>query len=80
MAGARCQAFARCQHTQAAGAPLEVVQQNSGHPSLDTTTRYVTTEAARRMAAMQAVWDTGKGDRSPAPNPATFPFLRSLHV
>lgn len=26
------------------------------------TTRYVTTEAARRMEAMQAVWDAGKGD------------------
>ncbi|EHP44237.1 putative integrase/recombinase protein [Cupriavidus basilensis OR16] len=43
-------------------APLEVVQQNARHASLDTTTRYVTTEAARRMEAMQAVWDAGKGD------------------
>ncbi|MBY4898627.1 tyrosine-type recombinase/integrase [Cupriavidus sp. AU9028] len=43
-------------HALAAGAPLEVVQQNAGHASLDTTTRYVTTEKARRMAAMHAVW------------------------
>ncbi|WP_416047486.1 phage integrase family protein [Cupriavidus basilensis] len=49
-------------HALAAGAPLEVVQQNAGHASLDTTTRYVTTEAARRMEAMQAVWDAGRGD------------------
>lgn len=49
-------------HSLAAGAPLEVVQQNAGRASLDTTTRYATTEAARRMAAMQAVGDTGKGD------------------
>ncbi|EHP40346.1 putative integrase/recombinase protein [Cupriavidus basilensis OR16] len=47
-------------HALAAGAPLEVVQQNAGHASLDTTTRYVTTEAARRMEAMQAVWNAGK--------------------
>ena len=32
---------------------------NSGHASLDTTARYVTTEAARRMAAMLAVWGAG---------------------
>ncbi|MGO4157029.1 tyrosine-type recombinase/integrase [Cupriavidus sp. YAF13] len=49
-------------HALAAGAPLEVVQQNAGHASLDTTTRYVTTEAARRMAATQAVWNAGNDD------------------
>lgn len=43
-------------HALAAGAPLEVVQQNAGHASLDTTTRYVTTEEAKRMAAMQKIW------------------------
>ncbi|QYY33747.1 site-specific integrase (plasmid) [Cupriavidus pinatubonensis] len=43
-------------HALAAGAPLEVVQQNAGHASLDTTTRYVTTEEARRMAAMKQFW------------------------
>ena len=32
---------------------------NAGHASLDTTARYVTTEAARRMAAMLAVWGAG---------------------
>ncbi|MDF3839729.1 site-specific integrase [Cupriavidus basilensis] len=46
----------------AAGAPLEVVLQNAGHASLDTTTRYATTEAARRMEAMQAVWGAGNDD------------------
>ncbi|MDF3837588.1 hypothetical protein P3W85_32270 [Cupriavidus basilensis] len=44
----------------AANSPLDA--QNAGHASLDTTTRYVTTEAARRMEAMQAVWDAGRGD------------------
>jgi integrase len=43
-------------HALAAGAPIEVVQQNAGHASLDTTTRYVTTEDARRMKAMQELW------------------------
>ncbi|MDF3883940.1 phage integrase family protein [Cupriavidus basilensis] len=43
-------------HALAAGAPLEAVRQNAGHASLDTTTRYVTTEEARRMAAMKAFW------------------------
>ncbi|MDF3835197.1 hypothetical protein P3W85_19845 [Cupriavidus basilensis] len=41
---------------------LELVQQNGGHASHDTTRRYVTTEAARRMEAMRAVWSPGKGD------------------
>ncbi len=39
-------------HALADGAPLEVVQENAGHASL-ATTRYVTTEVARRMEAMQ---------------------------
>ncbi|AOY97686.1 integrase (plasmid) [Cupriavidus sp. USMAA2-4] len=43
-------------HALAAGAPLEAVKQNAGHASLDTTTRYVTTEDARRMAAMRRLW------------------------
>ncbi|WP_432263425.1 phage integrase family protein [Cupriavidus sp. TMH.W2] len=45
-------------HALAAGAPLEVVQQNAGHASLDTTTRYVTTEEARRMAVMKKFWSS----------------------
>ncbi len=40
-------------HALAAGTPLEAVKQNAGHASLNTTTRYVTTEDARRMAAMK---------------------------
>lgn len=52
----------RISHALATGAPLKMVQQIAGHASLDTTTRYVTTEAARRMEAMQAVWDAGKSE------------------
>ncbi|ODV43794.1 hypothetical protein AWV79_14225 [Cupriavidus sp. UYMMa02A] len=44
-------------HALAAGVPLEAVQQNAGHASLDTTTRYVTTEDARRRAAMKQLWN-----------------------
>lgn len=40
-------------HALARGAPLEVVQQNAGHASLATTTQYVHTEDARRMAVIQ---------------------------
>lgn len=40
-------------HALAAGVPLQVAQQNAGHDSLDTTTVYVTTEDARRIAAMR---------------------------
>lgn len=43
-------------HSLAAGTPVEVVQQNAGHSSLDTTTRYVTTEEARRLEAMMGFW------------------------
>ncbi|MGO4156983.1 hypothetical protein AB4061_28800 [Cupriavidus sp. YAF13] len=49
-------------HALAAGVPIEVMQQNAGHGSLATTSRYVTTEDARRMEAMQAVWDAGNDD------------------
>lgn len=45
-------------HALAAGVPLQVAQQNAGHDSLDTTTVYVTTEDARRMAAMRSFFGT----------------------
>lgn len=43
-------------HALDAGVPVEVVQQNVGHASLDTTTRYVRTEQARRQVMMQKLW------------------------
>jgi site-specific recombinase XerD len=44
-------------HAVAAGTPLEVLQQNLGHASLNTTTIYVTSERRRRMKAQQAFWE-----------------------
>jgi AcrR family transcriptional regulator len=43
-------------HAVGAGMPLDVVQQNMGHASLDTTTGYTTSEERRRMKAAQAAW------------------------
>ncbi|MGY2491299.1 phage integrase family protein [Cupriavidus sp. CP313] len=43
-------------HALAAGVPVEVVQQNVGHASLDTTTCYVRTEHARRQSLMERLW------------------------
>ncbi|WP_432261777.1 tyrosine-type recombinase/integrase [Cupriavidus sp. TMH.W2] len=43
-------------HALEAGVPIEVVQQNVGHVSLDTTTRYVHTEQARRHVLMRKLW------------------------
>ncbi|WP_225934825.1 tyrosine-type recombinase/integrase [Cupriavidus sp. EM10] len=43
-------------HALAAGVPVQMVQQNLGHRSLATTTRYVRTEAAARRAAMAHFW------------------------
>ena len=43
-------------HAIAAGMPIEIAQQNLGHASLATTTIYVTTEAKRRMRAVQSFW------------------------
>jgi site-specific recombinase XerD len=40
----------------AAGMPLDVVQQNMGHASLDTTTGYTASEERRRMKVVQAAW------------------------
>lgn len=43
-------------HAIAAGLPIEIAQQNLGHASLATTTRYVSTEHKRRLQALQQVW------------------------
>jgi integrase len=43
-------------HAVAAGMPLDVVQQNRGHASLDTTTGYTTSEERRCMKVAQAAW------------------------
>lgn len=43
-------------HALDAGVPVQTVQQNVGHASLDTTTRYVRTEDANRHVAMQQLW------------------------
>jgi integrase len=50
-------------HSVAAGMPLDVLQQNLGHASLDTTTIYTTSEDRRRMKAVQKFWEQ-KGRRS----------------
>jgi site-specific recombinase XerD len=44
-------------HSVAAGTPLDVIQQNMGHASLNTTTIYTTSEERRRMKAVQKFWD-----------------------
>lgn len=43
-------------HALDVGVPVEIVQQNVGHASLDTTTQYVRTEQARRHALMRRLW------------------------
>lgn len=43
-------------HSVAAGTPLDVVQQNMGHASLNTTTIYTTSEERRRMKEMGKFW------------------------
>ena len=43
-------------HAIAAGMPIEIAQQNLGHASLATTTVYVTTEAKRRLRAVEKFW------------------------
>lgn len=44
-------------HAVAAGMPLDVVQQNMGHASLDTTTGYTTSEERRRMVEGMKFWE-----------------------
>lgn len=43
-------------HAVAAGLPLDVLQQNMGHASLDTTTGYITSAAQRRLKASRRVF------------------------
>lgn len=43
-------------HAVAAGMPLDVLQQNLGHASLNTTTIYATAEERRRMSAVNQFW------------------------
>ena len=40
-------------HAIVSGMPIEVAQQNLGHASLATTTTYLTTEAKRRLRAVE---------------------------
>lgn len=44
-------------HAVAGGMALDIIQQNMGHASLDTTTGYTTSEERRRMLASQRFWD-----------------------
>jgi len=44
-------------HAVAAGMDIKVVQQNLGHASLATTTRYTTSEARRRATETAKLWD-----------------------
>ena len=47
-------------HSIAAGTPLDVLQENLGHASLNTTTIYTTGEKRRRMKAAQRFWEKQK--------------------
>ncbi len=47
-------------HAVESGMPLDVVQQNMGHDSLDTTTIYVTAEQRRRIKAMAKFWSSSQ--------------------
>jgi site-specific recombinase XerD len=47
-------------HAIASGMPIEIAQQNLGHASLATTTIYVTTEARRRLKAVEKFWGVGR--------------------
>jgi integrase len=47
-------------HAIASGMPIEIAQQNRGHASLATTTVYVTTEARRRLKAVEKFWGVGR--------------------
>ena len=45
-------------HAIASGMPIEIAQQNLGHASLATTTRYTTSEARRRATETAKLWGT----------------------
>lgn len=54
-------------HAVAAGMPLDIVQQNMGHDSLDTTTIYVTSPERRQMKAMAKFWEREAAQERSAP-------------
>lgn len=51
-------------HAVAAGMDIKVVQQNLGHASLATTTRYTTSEARRRATETAKLWDVPVNENS----------------
>jgi site-specific recombinase XerD len=50
-------------HAVAAGMDIKVVQQNLGHASLGTTTRYTTSEDRRRALETAKLWHTESGEK-----------------
>jgi site-specific recombinase XerD len=64
-------------HAVAAGMPLDVLQQNMGHASLDTTTGYTTSEERRRMLASQQFWEGAGARRATAPAARAAPSDRA---
>lgn len=47
-------------HSVACGVPIDVVQQNMGHASLATTTKYVRSDLDRRIAEQARLWNRQK--------------------
>ncbi|MDO8729452.1 MAG: site-specific integrase [bacterium] len=47
-------------HSLASGMPLEILQQNLGHASLNTTTVYSSSEESRRMKEVQKFWQKNR--------------------
>jgi site-specific recombinase XerD len=51
-------------HAAALGMPLEVLQQNLGHASLQTTTGYSTSAESKRVKVMQDFWNAKRARRA----------------